>query len=628
MLSDGVYRNEVLQNTFNEKVFQNELRLFQEENIKTNLTIEECPSNTACVGLIYAKTGPSIVGTLHATAELTNASDEIFCESLHKVFGGSQLDSDAKRFFSVVHPKDRKVLFTVKHFAGEVTYSVGEKSNHLWLHKNHDKIPEDMPTVLAASSNALVASLNGSAPAVVQASRKGSITGAGMGALSRKASVSDRFITSMSELCETLSISQCSFIRCIKPNAAGKPCEFDRDFVVNQIRALGLVQVCEVMKVGLPTRISFAELRDTSSLAAVMSEAKQLFAGEPDEVIIAAVLWALGVPDESYEMGITRVFFRVGQLNALERLLTTNFNSDITAIKGRLTDAHRVRVGAKSIVDTLRDQLKELDDIIADNRSQINVLEDSLQIVVNTDVWVGGSKNDVVNVSHVLSLAQSCIHDVEVNAQDLSAKGSEIFGSVSAIIENAKRHLNNAEVWWREIDEKCGVVDAFVVTNKVEEVSARTAQATDELEFAASLMSDVRHMVSKTILEANRCQLTRFERRAEDCKHNITVMKERLLSNSSDLSNAVTEVQRVQGEQDAIKGVVDEIQKLCAKAFAIGPVINGLCGDARAECTNVRLKLVSDLEERNRLEAEARDREAHERAEREAKEREAVMQQV
>jgi myosin heavy subunit len=614
----------VLQNTFNEKVFQNELRLFQEENIKTNLTIEECPSNHACVGLIYARSGPSIVGTLHATAELANSSDEIFCENLHKVFGGSQLDSDAMRFFSVVHPKDRKTLFTVRHFAGEVTYSVGEKGNHLWLNKNHDKIPDDMPAVLSASSNALVASLSGAAPAT----RKGSVVAAGVGAFARKASVSDRFITSMSELCETLSISQCSFIRCIKPNAAAKPNEFDKDFVVNQIRALGLVQVCEVMKVGLPTRISFAELRDTPSLAVVMTEAKKLFAGEPDEVLITAVLWALGVPDESYEMGITRVFFRAGQLNALERILTTNFSSDINAIKGRLADAHRVRVGAKGIVDNLHDQLKGLDDGFASNRAQIAALEDLLQAVLDTDVWEGGSRSEVSNVSNVLSLAQASIHDVEVNAKDLAAKGADVYDPVSSIIENAKGHLNNAEVWWHEIDEKCGIVDAFVVANAVEEASSLTSQATNDLEFAASLMSDVKHMVSKTIMEANRCQLTRFERRADDCKHNITVMKERLAANSADLHRAVEEVRRVQSEQRNVHDVVAAVQALCARAFGIGPVINGLCDDARAESTNVRLKLVTDLEERKRLEAEAREREAVERTEREVREREAAMQEV
>ena len=617
--------NEVLQDTFNEKVFQNELRLFQEENIKTNLSIEECPSNTACVSLIYSKNSPSIISILHTTAEHAASSDEAFCEALHKTFGGSQLDSDSKRFFSNVHPKDRKSLFAVKHFAGEVTYAVGEKGQNLWLNKNHDKIPDDMSSLVASSTNEFVRTLSG-ATAAATPSRKGSVCGSA--GLSRRASVSDRFISSMGELCDTLSHSQCSFIRCIKPNASGRPVEFDRDFVVNQIRALGLVQVCEVMKVGLPTRITFSELRQVPSLSPVVAAATSLFAGEPDEILMASVLWALGVPDEAYELGLTRVFFRPGQMNSLERILTTNFEADMSSIRQRLEEAQRVRSAAKSVVDKLNDHVKVLEDGFVSNRAQIESLDRLMMDVIAMDVWADGSKADVSHVSSVLSLAQATIDDVEVNAQDVASRGVEEYAPVKVIVDSARDVLNEAEQLWREIDEKCSTVDAFECTNAVESVSTSAAQASEELDFAASLMRDVKHMVHKTIVEANRCQLTRFQRRADDCQHNITVMRDRLSSNQADIGAAQAEVQRVQQEIQDMKGVVRDIKGLCERAFAVGPRIDDICAAAREETLKVRVKLVTDAKERERLHAEAKNREARDRAEREEREREAAMQQV
>ncbi|KAJ1412827.1 P-loop containing nucleoside triphosphate hydrolase protein, partial [Ochromonadaceae sp. CCMP2298] len=78
------YANEALQNTFHETLFKREVALFREEGIDFNL--REFPSNDLCVELIAGR-GGSVLRTLDSVCRLTKASDERFCEELHKTFG-------------------------------------------------------------------------------------------------------------------------------------------------------------------------------------------------------------------------------------------------------------------------------------------------------------------------------------------------------------------------------------------------------------------------------------------------------------------------------------------------------------------------------------------------------------
>ncbi len=49
-------------------------------------------------------------------------------------------------------------------------------------------------------------------------------------------------------------------LRCIKPNAQMQTGVFHNGYVVDQLRALGILQACEVLKICLPTRITYADL--------------------------------------------------------------------------------------------------------------------------------------------------------------------------------------------------------------------------------------------------------------------------------------------------------------------------------------------------------------------------------
>lgn len=57
---------------------------------------------------------------------------------------------------------------------------------------------------------------------------------------------------------------------------------FHRSYVTEQLRCLGILATCEVLKAGLPTRISYRELKRT--LVALPSNTQALFSSEPEEV--------------------------------------------------------------------------------------------------------------------------------------------------------------------------------------------------------------------------------------------------------------------------------------------------------------------------------------------------------
>eukprot|EP00953_Heterococcus_sp_UTEX-ZZ885_P008569 5132-Heterococcus_DN1.PRE.2 len=95
--------------------------------------------------------------------------------------------------------------------------------------------------------------------------------------------------------------------------------KFDNRYVVDQLQCLGILQTCEVLKVGMPTRVTYAELKDV--LKSQAAEADRLFAGEPETALISAILWAFEVPSEAFRLGKTRVFFRAGQISTLEKIL-------------------------------------------------------------------------------------------------------------------------------------------------------------------------------------------------------------------------------------------------------------------------------------------------------------------
>ncbi|KAG6614640.1 myosin-like protein [Phytophthora cinnamomi] len=320
------YTNEVLQATFNNQVFIAEMELYKREGITVGRI--KWPDNRECVDLIASKPN-GILSLLDAEAMNPQPSDAKFLRTLHS-------KHSKHPYFPRPHPKDMEHMFIVRHFAGAVSYTIGS-----FIDKNNDSIPPDMSNLFSGSSNKLV-------PAFF----KQEVDTSRPGKRKLTKSVAAKFSNQMQELVDTLDATRCNFIRCIKPNALMRVGMFDPRYVVGQLRCQGIMQTAQVLKVGLPTRVSYSELVGAYKKF-MPPDAQRLFANQSDPTLITAILWAFQVPMDAYKLGITKLFFKAGKIAVLDSILKINWATEGPHIVSRMKlwlARRRWRVGLAKVI--------------------------------------------------------------------------------------------------------------------------------------------------------------------------------------------------------------------------------------------------------------------------------------
>ena len=124
---------------------------------------------------------------------------------------------------STASPATGGGLFTIKHYAGDVTYSPA----HL-LEKNKDQLYRDLIDTCGASSQPFVAGL------FPEAREKA-------GTQRRPVTAGSQFRTQINALIDTLLQCEPHYIRCIKPNDAKRAGVLALERVRHQVRYLGLL---------------------------------------------------------------------------------------------------------------------------------------------------------------------------------------------------------------------------------------------------------------------------------------------------------------------------------------------------------------------------------------------------
>jgi hypothetical protein len=302
------YANEVLQATFNEQVFIGETKLYKDEGIEVEPV--SFPDNRQCVELVSEKPH-GILALLDAEAKTTKPSDLKFNAELHKLH-------QYNPFCPKPHAKVVREKFNVRHFAGVVTYTVGS-----FISKNNNSLPAHL-TKMLAESRLQPSAGGGDLPGGFGTIEVPADTG---GRKSKMASVSSVFLKQMIQLVGVLSATRCSFIKCIKPNAPMKASLFDHSYVLKQLACQGVLQTCEVLKVGLPTRTKYEQIA-ADFRPKLPADIQEAFANSNDQTLVRAILWAFEVPSADYKCGFTRVFFRTGKMAMLERVLDIDWAGD------------------------------------------------------------------------------------------------------------------------------------------------------------------------------------------------------------------------------------------------------------------------------------------------------------
>ncbi|XP_038136248.1 unconventional myosin-XV [Cyprinodon tularosa] len=292
------YANEYLQFFFNRIVFREELEEYSREQIPWQEIIFS--DNQPCIDLIAAKPH-GILRILDDQSSFPQATDHTFLQKCHYHHGHNPL---------YMKPKMPLPEFTIKHFAGRVTYQVNK-----FLDKNHDQVRQEVLDLFIQSRNKLVSNLFLAHADTIGQKRGGHMRKSS--SVTRKYqphTVSSKFQQSLLELVEKMERCNPYFVRCIKPNSMKRPGVFEDELVSSQLRHSGVLETIRIRREGYPVRMSFYNfLFRYKSLVGL----KQLPAANGENcVIMLSKLCPLrpGV----FHIGVTKLFLKEDIYQLLE----------------------------------------------------------------------------------------------------------------------------------------------------------------------------------------------------------------------------------------------------------------------------------------------------------------------
>ncbi|KAF7689784.1 hypothetical protein HF521_013137 [Silurus meridionalis] len=234
------YANEMLQFFFTKIILKQE----QEEYMREQISWKEISftDNKACIDLIAAKPH-GILRILDDQSCFPQATDHTFLQKCHYHHGENPHYS---------RPKMPLPEFTVKHYAGRVTYQVQK-----FLDKNYDQVRQEVLELFMQSHNRMVSNLFLKYSEMLNQQKKGPLRDSTVTRRYQPSTVAAKFQHSLQELLDKMERCNPLFVRCIKPNANKEPGIFEPELVATQLRYSGIMDAILIRKEGYPVRMTF-----------------------------------------------------------------------------------------------------------------------------------------------------------------------------------------------------------------------------------------------------------------------------------------------------------------------------------------------------------------------------------
>ncbi|XP_047434979.1 unconventional myosin-XV [Mugil cephalus] len=290
------YANETLQFFFTRVIFQEE----QEEYMREQIEWQQQPfgHNQACLDLIAAKPH-GILRILDDQCGFPQATDHTFLQKCHYHHGNNPL---------YARPKMPLPEFTLKHYAGKVTYQV-----HKFLDKNFDMVRQDVLDLFIQSKNKMVSSLFLKHSESVSQQRS-NMRNSSAARRYQANTVSAKFQSSLQELLEKMERCNPYFVRCIKPNHHKEPGVFDMELVNTQLHYSGIMETILIRKDGYPIKFLFHSFLSRYKALLCLTD---LPPADGENCII--MLHKLGpVKQGSYQVGVSKIFLKEELYQVLE----------------------------------------------------------------------------------------------------------------------------------------------------------------------------------------------------------------------------------------------------------------------------------------------------------------------
>ncbi|KAK3393686.1 P-loop containing nucleoside triphosphate hydrolase protein [Podospora didyma] len=298
------YVNEKLQQIFIQLTLKAEQEEYAREQIKWT-PIKYFDNKVVC-DLIESIRPPGIFSAMKDATKTAHADpaacDRTFMQSINGM--------------SNAHLTARQGGFIVKHYAGDVTYTVDGITD-----KNKDLLLKGLLNLFQVSRNPFVHAIFPNQ--VDQDNRK------------QPPSAGDRIRSSANALVETLMKCQPSYIRTIKPNENKSPTEYNVPNVLHQIKYLGLQENVRIRRAGFAYRQSFEKFVDRFFLLSPATS----YAGEYTwqgsyEAAVKQILKDTSIPQEEWQLGVTKAFIKSPEtLFALEHMRDRYWHNMATRIQ-------------------------------------------------------------------------------------------------------------------------------------------------------------------------------------------------------------------------------------------------------------------------------------------------------
>ncbi|CEF67093.1 Myosin heavy chain 95F [Strongyloides ratti] len=297
------YSNEKLQQFFNDRILKQEQELYDKEGLEVEKI--QFSDNLDCIQVLEGK-GTGIIDLLNEEMRLPKPSYGHFTESiLQRHCDNFRIEIPRKSSVKEHRNIKNDEGFIMRHFAGSVCYET-----KYFLEKNNDSLHMSLELILETSSNPILKLLfkseqksNNNQPQI-KSSKLSS------------PSVSSKFKNQLDELLNKLKKTGTHFVRCLKPNSEMVSNKFDGQQILNQLSCSGMINVLELMQEGFPSRAVFQELYD-SYKNLLPEKLKNL---EP-RIFAKCLFNVIGIKDNDYKFGLTKVFFRPGKFAEFDRLM-------------------------------------------------------------------------------------------------------------------------------------------------------------------------------------------------------------------------------------------------------------------------------------------------------------------
>ncbi|XP_072962124.1 myosin-1-like [Typha angustifolia] len=375
------YANERLQQHFNRHLF----KLEQEEYIEDGIDWAKVDfeDNQDCLNL-FEKKPLGLLSLLDEESTFPNGTDLTFANKLKQ-----HLD------FNSCFRGERGKAFTVRHYAGEVAYDTSG-----FLEKNRDLLHMDSIQLLA-SSKCILPQLFAS-KMLAQSDNLSSNPYRSSGADSQKLSVAMKFKGQLFQLMQRLESTTPHFIRCIKPNNSQRPAIYEQGLVLQQLRCCGVLEVVRISRSGYPTRMSHQKFARRYGFLLLENVASQ----DPLSVSVA-ILQQFNILPEMYQVGYTKLFFRTGQIGALEDTRNRTLHGILrvqSCFRGYQA-RHHVRERARAIVT--------LQSFVRGERSRqvyLGLLQSHrAAIILQRNIKGGAARKNFVDIRNASVVIQSVI---------------------------------------------------------------------------------------------------------------------------------------------------------------------------------------------------------------------------